>query len=67
MVHSGFGLDEYPDNYLSRIAHDGRDAILVFVKDINQTPTGYLDFNDLIRRVSRYGLDVYALFLHNGG
>lgn len=60
MVHSGFGVDEYPDNYLSRIAHEGRDAILVFVKDINRTPTGYLDFNDLIRRAKRFGLDVYA-------
>ena len=60
MVHSGYGVDEYPDNYLSRIAHEGRDAILVFVKDVNTTPTGYLDFNDLICRAKRYGLDVYA-------
>lgn len=60
MVHSGYGVDEYPDNYLSRIAHEGRDAILVFVKDVNKTPGGYLDFNDLIRRAARFGLDVYA-------
>lgn len=60
MVHSGFGLDEYPDEYLSFIAHSGRDAILVFAKEANITPYGYLDFNDLIDRASKYGIDVYA-------
>jgi len=60
MVHSSYGLDEYPDNYLARIAHEGRDAILVFTKDVNQTPGGYLDFNNLIERAARYGIDVYA-------
>lgn len=60
MVHSVYGLDEYPDEYLSRIAHEGRDAILVFTKDVNLVPSGYLDFNDLIKRAARYGIDVYA-------
>ncbi len=60
MVHSGFGLDQYPDSHLAQIAHDGRDAILIFVKDLNITPSGYLDFNDLIYRASKYGIDVYA-------
>lgn len=60
MVHSGYGLDKYPDEYLARVAHEGRDVILVFTKDVNETPDGYLDFNDLIRRAARYGLDVYA-------
>ena len=60
MVHSGFGLDDYPDEYLSAIAHAGRDAILVFAKEANITPYGYLDFNDLIRRAAKYGIDVYA-------
>ena len=60
MVHSGYGLDEYPDEYLNAIAHQGRDAILVFVKDVDITPYGYLDFNELIYRASRYGIDVYA-------
>ena len=31
MVHSGYGLDMYPDDYLRRIVHDGINAILVFV------------------------------------
>ena len=60
MVHSGFGLDMYPDSYLSRIAHEGRDAILIFVKDLHVTPCGYLDFNDLVCRAEKYGIDVYA-------
>lgn len=60
MVHSGYGLDEYPDEHLSAIAHQGRDAILIFVKDVDKTPYGYLDFNDVIRRAKKYGLDVYA-------
>lgn len=60
MVHSGFGLDEYPNEHLSAIAHEGRDAILVFTKDVDLTPRGYLDFNTLIYRAAKYGLDVYA-------
>ncbi len=60
MVHSGYGLDEYPDKYLSAIAHEGRDAVLIFVKDVDITPYGYLDFNELIHRAAKYGIDVYA-------
>jgi len=60
MVHSGYGLDEYPNEHLAAIAHEGRDAILVFVKDVDITPYGYLDFNDLIYRAAKYGIDVYA-------
>lgn len=60
MIHSGYGLDEYPDEYLARVAHEGRDAILVFTKGVNETPHGYENFNDLIRRATRWGLDVYA-------
>lgn len=60
MVHSGYGLDQYPDEHLSSIAHAGMDSILVFVKDINLTPSGFMDFNDLIDRAAKYGIDVYA-------
>lgn len=60
MVHSGYGVDEYPDEYLAAIAHEGRDAILVFTKGVNETPGGFLDFNDLISRAASYGIDVYA-------
>lgn len=60
MVHSGYRLDEFPDEHLASIAHAGMDAILVFVKDVDVTPYGFLDFNELIRRAARYGLDAYV-------
>lgn len=60
MVHSGYGFDEYPDNYLAKIAHEGRDAILVYTVGADLTPTGYMNFNELIERASKYGIDVYA-------
>ena len=60
MVHSAYGLDEFPDEYLARVAHEGRDAILVFTKGANQANDFPLDFNDLIRRAARYGINVYA-------
>lgn len=60
MVHSGYGFDEFPDEYLSVIAHEGRDAVLVYTMDVNLTPSGYLNFNDLIERAAKYGIDVYA-------
>ena len=60
MVHSGYGLDNYPNEHLAQIAHEGRDSIVIFVKDVDITPCGYLDFNELIYRAARYGIDVYA-------
>lgn len=60
MVHSGYGYDDFSDKYMNRIAHEGRDAILVYVEGINRTQVGYLDFNALIGRAAKYGLDVYA-------
>jgi len=59
MVHSGWGLDLYPDAHLNAIAHSGIDSILVFVSGVDRTPTGPLDFNDLVYRADSYGLDVY--------
>ncbi len=59
MVHSGWGMDQFPDAHLNAIAHSGFDAILVFVKGPNQTTMGFLDINDLIARAARFGLDVY--------
>ena len=43
-----------------RVAHEGRDAIMVFTTGINKTRVGDLDFNDLIARAAKFGLDVYA-------
>ena len=64
MVHSGYGLDEFPDEHLAAIAHAGRDAIIVFVSAPFTTYKGaHLDFNELITRASKFGLDVYAYSL----
>ena len=59
MVHSGWGIDLFPDAHLNAIAHAGLDAILVFVKGVNRTTVGHLDINGLIARAARFGLDVY--------
>ena len=60
MIHSGYGLDEYPDEYLSVCAHHGYDAIIIFVKDAEHSAHGPCDFNDIVKRAARYGIDVYA-------
>ena len=60
MVHSGYGIDWFPDAHLSAIAHAGMDAILLFVKEVNITTTGFVDMNELIGRAAKYGIDVYA-------
>ena len=60
MVHSGYGLDQFPDSHLRNIAHAGMDAIMVFTESANLTPCGFLDFNELVYRASKYGIDVYA-------
>ncbi len=59
MIHSGWGIDQFPDPHLNAIAHAGMDAILVFVKGPDQTTTGYLDINNLIDRAALFGIDVY--------
>lgn len=66
MVHSAYGIDQFPDEYLSACAHYGYDAILVFVKDKEHSAHGPCDFNDIVKRAARYGIDVYAYsYLNN--
>ena len=60
MVHSGFSLDIYPDEHLNAIAHSGINTILLFTRGVNHTSYGYTDFNDIIDRAAKYGLDTYA-------
>ena len=59
MVHSGWGIDQFPDAHLNAVAHAGFDSILIFVKAPNLTTTGFVDINDVISRAARFGLDVY--------
>jgi len=60
MTHSGYGLDQFPDQHLSALAHAGFTSILLFVKGYNQSSGCYQDFNELIYRAAGYGLDVYV-------
>jgi hypothetical protein len=79
MVHSGWGLDEFPDPYLNLIAHHGMDAILVFASDVHRTPDENVnrnpgpqsqgrhnDFNAIVDRAEKYGLDVYLYAYPHG-
>lgn len=59
MIHSGWGLDQFPDSHLNSIVHAGFDSILLFAKGPNQTTHGFMDFNDLIQRAKKFSLDVY--------
>ena len=60
MVHSGWGVDVFPDAHLAQMAHAGMDAIVVFVKDVDKTKgADHQDVRDVIRRARRYGLDTY--------
>ena len=72
MTHSGFGLDNFPDEYLNQIAHAGMDSILLFTAGPNRTPDEFInrdrsrhspgryqDFNNIVDRCEEYGLDVY--------
>ena len=59
MIHSGWGIDTFPEPYLVRAAHHGFDAILVFVPEVGRTQRGWCDINAIIRRASKWGLDTY--------
>jgi len=62
MTHSGIGVDLFTDDYLSACAHHGYDAVLVFMRDSTHAAFGAdaYDFNDLVARAAKYGIDVYA-------
>ena len=60
MVHSAYELDVFPEEYMNRLAHDGYDTLLIFVKGAGEAAHGEQDFNTTIATAARYGLDVYA-------
>ena len=61
MVHSGVGLDQYPDSYLDSVAASGMSAVILYVDEPPDIArTGRVDVNDLVRRARARGLDVYA-------
>lgn len=57
-IHSGSGIDDFPDWQLDAIVHAGFNAIDVFTKDIDTTTRGYCNINDIIDRAADYGIDV---------
>ena len=61
MLHSGYGVDEFPDAHLAQMAHYGFDAIAVFMKTPEQSESAEAgtDVNDIIRRAKAHGLDTY--------
>ena len=44
MVHSGWGLDQFPDRHLDAIAHAGFDTILLFVRGVDLTDARHPGF-----------------------
>ena len=62
IVHSGTGLDYYPDEELLGLLHAGYDCIDLFLEGIDRNHIGYCDFNDIITRAARYGIS--AVFLN---
>lgn len=61
-VHSGCGIDDYPDWQLRALIHAGFSTIEIFVKDFEKTAGGHVEINDVIKRAAEYGLDT---FLYN--
>ena len=60
MVHSSYGLDIFPDEYLLNLVKEGVDSIILFCKGINKNRVGDFDFNNTIERAKSFGLDTYA-------
>ena len=60
-VLSGYGMDEYPDEYLNLLAHHGFSGINLWIKDVNESKKGYLNFTDISTRAAKYGFDIYVM------
>lgn len=62
MVHSAFGIDSYPDDYLEAVAKTGVDSILVYISDPpDVTRTGkHENIGEIVDRAAKFGLSVYA-------
>ena len=60
-VMSGYGIGEYPDEYLSLLAHHGFSGIMLWIKGINENQKGFQNFKDLAFRAARYGFEIYIM------
>ena len=62
VVHSGTGIDEFPDSELLALVHAGYDSIVIFIKDFDRTAAGPCNIKDIMTRAKQFGL---ASFLYN--
>lgn len=60
MVHSAYGMDQYPEGYLQVLAKEGIDAIMLTLKGVNEVVSGARDINAIIALAAEYGIDTYA-------
>ena len=58
-VMSGYGMGEYPDEYLAKLAHHGFSALMLWIYGENESWKGFQNFTDLATRAARYGFDIY--------
>ena len=59
-VMSGYGMGEYPDEYLSLLAHHGFSALMLWIRGVNESWKGFQNFTDLATRAAKYGFDIYV-------
>jgi len=57
-VMSGYGIDDYPDEYLARLAHHGFTQIMFWIRGINKGKKGFCNFKDIAQRAEKYGFDI---------
>ncbi|MBR2373839.1 MAG: hypothetical protein IKA87_06375, partial [Lentisphaeria bacterium] len=55
-VHSGTGIDYYPDQELIGLLHAGYNSIDLFMEGIDRNHIGYCDFGEIMERASRLGI-----------
>ena len=65
-VHSGYGLDMFPDHHLNAIVHAGFDQIYLFVRGIGRCANSWCDIQEVIDRAENYGLEVIFYSLVSG-
>ncbi len=62
ITQSPFGMYEYPDEAFAWIAHNGYDAIDLWLNDAYTDTRGYyIDLRLIAERAEKYGIDVYVL------
>lgn len=60
-VSSGYGVGEFPNEYLASLAHHGFTALDLWVRGINETKKGFCNFKDIAFRAQKYGFDIYIM------